>query len=167
MENWLPSLKTATPSEGYVLAIKLSRMTVKLTQTDAAVRERLRPAYATDADALIAISQVVATHFSTIAAANDYWREVMSDVTVGPEGFMVDAALVARGFGLDPGCVPAMLREGRITSRCEAGIDADAGRYRLTFFHGARALRLIVDGQGALLQQARFPVSARRDLPQG
>jgi hypothetical protein len=75
MENWLPSLKTATPSEGYDLAIKLSRMTVKLTQTDAAVRERLRPAYATDADALIAISQVVATHFSTIAAANDYWSE--------------------------------------------------------------------------------------------
>lgn len=74
MENWLPSLKTATPGEGYDLAVKLSRMAVKLTQPDAEVRDRLRPDYATDADALIAISQVVATHFATIAAANDHWR---------------------------------------------------------------------------------------------
>jgi CBS-domain-containing membrane protein len=69
MENWLPSLKTATPSEGYDLAIKLSRRADKLTQPDAETRERLRPVYADDADALIAVSQVVATHFATIAAA--------------------------------------------------------------------------------------------------
>jgi hypothetical protein len=74
MENWLPSLKTATPTEGYDLAVKLSRMAVKLTQPDAAERERMRPEYAGDSDALIAVSQVVAAHFATIAAANDYWR---------------------------------------------------------------------------------------------
>lgn len=74
MENWLPSLKTATPTEGYDLAVKLSRMAVKLTQPDAATRDRLRPDYAEDADALIAASQVVATHFATIAAANGYWH---------------------------------------------------------------------------------------------
>jgi hypothetical protein len=75
MDTCLPSLKTATPSEGYDLAIKLSRMAVKLTQPDAGTRERLRPVYADDADALIAVSQVVATHFATITAANDYWRD--------------------------------------------------------------------------------------------
>ena len=75
MENWLPSLKTETPSEGYELAIKLSRRAVKLTQTDAETRDRLRAVYADDADALIAVSHVVATHFTTIAAANGYWRE--------------------------------------------------------------------------------------------
>jgi hypothetical protein len=74
MENWLPSLTTATPSEGYDLAMALSRRAVKLAQPDAATRERLRFDYATDADALIAVSQVVATHFATIAAANDHWR---------------------------------------------------------------------------------------------
>lgn len=75
MTDWLPSLITATPAEGYDLAIRLARMTVKLTQTDAEVRERLRLQYAEDADALIAISQAVATHFATVAAANGYWRD--------------------------------------------------------------------------------------------
>ncbi|MBP9951438.1 MAG: hexameric tyrosine-coordinated heme protein [Cypionkella sp.] len=74
MDNWLPSLITATPSEGFDLAIKLSRIAVKKTQPDAAVRERLRPDYAEDSSALIASSHVVATNFATVAAANGYWR---------------------------------------------------------------------------------------------
>lgn len=74
MDNWLPTLITATPSEGYELAFKLSRMTIKKTQPNAEVRERLRPDYAEDATALIAVSAVVATHFATISAANGYWR---------------------------------------------------------------------------------------------
>lgn len=75
MENWLPTLSTATPSEGYDLAVKLARITVKKTQPDAAVRDRLRPDYAENADSLIAVSAVVATHFATVAAANRYWRD--------------------------------------------------------------------------------------------
>lgn len=74
MDNWLPTLITPTPSEGYDLAIKLSRMAIKKTQADPAVRDRLRPDYAEDANALIAVSAVVATHFATIAVANSYWR---------------------------------------------------------------------------------------------
>lgn len=74
MSDWLPSLITATPQEGYDLAVKLSRVAVKLTQPDADIRDRLRPEYAEDAEALIAASQVVATHFATVAAANGYWR---------------------------------------------------------------------------------------------
>lgn len=74
MTNWLPTLKTATPQDGYELAVKLSRMAVKLTQPDAEIRDRMRPEYAEDPDALISISQVIATHFATVAAANDYWR---------------------------------------------------------------------------------------------
>jgi len=75
MTNWLPTLRTATPEEGYELAVKLARVAVKLTQPDAEVRDRLRPEYAEDSDALIAVSQVVATHFATVAAANGYWRD--------------------------------------------------------------------------------------------
>lgn len=74
MDNWLPTLTTKTPTEGYALAVKLARMAVKLTQPDATQRDRMRPEYAGDADALIAVSQVVATHFATIAAANGYWQ---------------------------------------------------------------------------------------------
>lgn len=76
MANWLPTLRTATPEEGYDLAIRLARVAVKATQPDAAVRDRLRPEYAEDAEALIAVSQVVATHFATVAAANDYWKDL-------------------------------------------------------------------------------------------
>lgn len=74
METWLTSLKTATPQEGYELAIKMSRMGVKYTQPSAEVRDKLRPVYGEDAGSLIASSQVVAINFQTVAAANDYWK---------------------------------------------------------------------------------------------
>jgi glycerate-2-kinase len=69
------SLITETPEEGRALAIKMSRLVIKATQPDAAVRERLRPIYAEDAAMLIAIGQTVATEFATIAAANNYWKK--------------------------------------------------------------------------------------------
>jgi len=75
MTTWLPTLKTATPEEGYLLAVKMARFAIKMTQPNAEVRDKLRPVYAENADALIASSQVVATHFATVAAANNYWRE--------------------------------------------------------------------------------------------
>tara|TARA_R110000850_G_scaffold22172_14_gene64718 strand:- start:575 stop:808 length:234 start_codon:yes stop_codon:yes gene_type:complete len=74
MTTWLPTLITKTPEEGYELAVKLSRVAIKMTQPDAAIREKLRPEYAKNSDALIASSQIVATHFATVAAANGYWR---------------------------------------------------------------------------------------------
>jgi nucleoside diphosphate kinase len=72
--SWLPNLKTETAEEGFELAIKLSRMAVKKTQPDDATRTKLREDYANSADSLTLASQVVATNFQTVAAANDYWR---------------------------------------------------------------------------------------------
>lgn len=74
MTTWLPTLITKTPEEGYELAVKLARVAIKMTQPDANIREKLRPDYASDFEALIASSQVVATHFATVAAANGYWK---------------------------------------------------------------------------------------------
>lgn len=74
MSAWLPSLITTTPEEGYDLAIKLSRMAVKKTQPSDEVRGRLRALYENDAQALVAVSHVVAVNFATVAAANGYWR---------------------------------------------------------------------------------------------
>ena len=68
------SLITATPEEGRHLAVKMSRLIIKLTQPDAHVREDLRNVYASDPMMLIAIGQTVAAEFATIAAANNYWR---------------------------------------------------------------------------------------------
>lgn len=74
-DQWLSSLITATPQEGFELAITLSRRGVKYTQPDPEVLHRLRPEYASSADALTAASQVVAINFQTVAAANGYWRD--------------------------------------------------------------------------------------------
>jgi hypothetical protein len=73
-DPWLTSLITATPQDGFELAIVLSRRGVKYTQPDSAVLKELRPDYANSADALMAASQVVAINFQTVAAANNYWR---------------------------------------------------------------------------------------------
>ncbi len=70
------SLITETPEEGFQVAIKLARKGVTETQSDREVLFALREAYANDPDALIASSQVIAIHFKTVAAANNYWREI-------------------------------------------------------------------------------------------
>lgn len=74
MNNWLPSLKTKTPQQGFELAIELARKGVAITQPSADIRKKLRPKYAKNADSLIMTSQVIAIHFQTVAAANNYWK---------------------------------------------------------------------------------------------
>ena len=69
------SLITATPEEGYALAVVLARKGVTTTQKNKEVLHALRPGYANNADSLIAVSHVIAVHFQTIAAANNYWRD--------------------------------------------------------------------------------------------
>ncbi len=73
-EQWLTSLITETPQEGFELAITLSRRGVKATQSDPEVLHRLRADYANNADSLTAASHVIALNFQTVAAANNYWR---------------------------------------------------------------------------------------------
>lgn len=73
MADWLTSLKTDTPQAGWDLAVKLSRMGVKVTQPSDDVRKALRSAYDHDAAQLIASSHVVAINCQTVAAANNYW----------------------------------------------------------------------------------------------
>lgn len=81
----------------------------------------------------------------------------MDEVTISADGFTVDAHVLGAAFGLEPANISERLRTGQITSQCETGVDEDAGRWRLTFFHGGRALRLIVDAEGTILSRATFP----------
>lgn len=74
MSTWLPSLITETPEEGYDLAVTLARKAVGMIQPDAEVKKRLRAIYSENADSLTMASQVVAIHFQTVAAANNYWK---------------------------------------------------------------------------------------------
>uniref|UniRef100_UPI001CCF6CD9 hexameric tyrosine-coordinated heme protein n=1 Tax=Escherichia coli TaxID=562 RepID=UPI001CCF6CD9 len=70
----LQTLLTQTPEEGFALAIKLAQKGVEVTQPSEDTRKLLRPVYSRDPDSLIAVSQVIAIHYQTIAAANNYWR---------------------------------------------------------------------------------------------
>lgn len=68
------SLLTKTPQEGRELAIKMARLSIKQTQPNAEIREKLRPAYAENAQLLIEIGKTIAIEFATIAKANNYWK---------------------------------------------------------------------------------------------
>jgi len=73
------SLITATPEEGFQVALRLARLGVTETQPNREVLKEGRKEYSKDPDSLIAASHVVAVHFQTVAAANDYWREKTSE----------------------------------------------------------------------------------------
>lgn len=80
----------------------------------------------------------------------------MTGVERDGDSFVVDAAILADEFGLSEDDVRQGMRNGAITSRCETGVDEDAGRWRLTFHHGDRALRLVVDEAGEVITRSRF-----------
>lgn len=46
---------------------------------------------------------------------------------------------------------PSLIKAGEITSVCERGEGADAGRYRLTFVHGDKKFRVTIDSTGSIL----------------
>jgi hypothetical protein len=73
-EAWLPTLHTETPQAGWDLAVKMSRMGVKVTQPSDEIRGQLRAAYDHDTVQLLSTSHVIATNFQTVAAANNWWR---------------------------------------------------------------------------------------------
>ena len=68
------SLITPTAEEGRALAITMARHSIHNVQTDLDVLVGGRPTYSTSPDSLIAVSQVIALEFATVAAANHYWR---------------------------------------------------------------------------------------------
>ena len=76
-------------------------------------------------------------------------------------GFVVPAVLLAQAFGMTEDRIRQAMRDGSLTSICEAGVDTDAGRWRLTFRHADRACRFTVDDAGTILSTSRFPVRAR------
>ena len=75
--------------------------------------------------------------------------------------FEVDAATIADGLGIDSSSLRQRMREGRVTSRCERGVDSDEGRYRLTFSTEQRRLRLVVDQAGNVLQRSTINFGER------
>lgn len=80
-------------------------------------------------------------------------------------GFAIDAADLGSLLDLPTEEVRALMRAGRIGSGFERGEGDDAGRFRVTFTHGRRRVRLTIDGDGRVLQRSRStaaPAPARR-----
>ena len=87
-----------------------------------------------------------ASNFKLGASAAVAKLEILNDAV------HIDASIVAQGLGFEPSFVPTMMSEGEITSLCERGVDEDAGRNRLTFFHESRRFLIIVDETAARLK---------------
>jgi len=68
--------------------------------------------------------------------------------------FLVDAALIGQLLHVPAARVPALMREGQITSACERGIDEHEGQFRLTFFYRNRRARLSADPTGRILRRS-------------
>ena len=66
----------------------------------------------------------------------------------------VDTALIAEGLRIDAKLVLPKMREGKITSVCERGVDRDAGHHRLRFFYAKRCFSLIVDAAGNIIESS-------------
>ena len=82
----------------------------------------------------------------------------MTDVEWDGDQFIVDAQMLAKAFELSVEETRTRMQGGQIASLCEAGEGEDADRWRLTFRHQGRALRVIVDTHGAILSTSTFPV---------
>jgi len=74
----------------------------------------------------------------------------------------IDAAVIGQGLNVDPSLVQILMREGKITALCERGVDEDAGRYRMTFFHENRRFRLVVDEEGNAIQRTTVDFGDRQ-----
>ncbi|MBS0399141.1 MAG: hypothetical protein JSR95_10740 [Proteobacteria bacterium] len=76
-------------------------------------------------------------------------------VEISGSDILIDADILAPLLGVAAADVPALMRKNEITSKCERGIDAHEGQYRLSFFYQDRRARLMVDLTGRVLQRAR------------
>ncbi len=74
--------------------------------------------------------------------------------SISASGFEFDAGLVASAFRISPEEIMSRIRDGRLTTQCEKGIDEDQGRHRLTFFLASRQARFVIDDTGTVLHSS-------------
>jgi hypothetical protein len=89
-----------------------------------------------------------------MTAATKHQVQRMKPIEFENGAVQVDAAIIAEGLGLTPSLLQEEMRAGRITSLAERGVDADCGRYRLTFFSEHRRFRVVIDEAGAIIQRS-------------
>lgn len=75
----------------------------------------------------------------------------MTQLEFGNDNVSIDAAVLARAFGISADDLKHGMRDGTITSRFERGEGEDAGRVRLLFFSPVRRIRITADQSGKVL----------------
>ena len=78
-------------------------------------------------------------------------RRQIPAALVDPLSIEVEGAVVARALGLEVDVFRQLMNDRKITLLCERGTGEDHGRYRATFYHGSRRVRLVVDQHGRVL----------------
>lgn len=73
----------------------------------------------------------------------------------------IDATDLAGLLDLTPADVRDRMRDGRITTRLETGAGDDAGKMRLSFFHGNLRVRLTCSEDGTVLKTLRTKTDPR------
>lgn len=74
--------------------------------------------------------------------------------SISASGFELDASVVAAVFRISPEEIMSRIRDGKLTTQCERGIDEDKGRHRLTFFLANRQARFVIDDTGTVLHSS-------------
>ncbi|MEQ8898207.1 MAG: DUF6522 family protein [Roseovarius sp.] len=73
----------------------------------------------------------------------------------------IDASDLAGLLELSPQEMRDRMQDGRITTRLETGEDVDAGKMRLSFFHGDMRVRLTCSKDGTVLKTQRTKTGPR------
>ena len=80
---------------------------------------------------------------------------ITSTIELVDNALSVDAALIAGDLGIEPDQVIEATRAGSLTAVCERGVEKDAGRLRITFYHANRRLCLVIDDHsGRVLERS-------------
>lgn len=75
-------------------------------------------------------------------------------VDVNDSGLTVDCETLSPLLRVPASNIPALLRQGAITSLCEEGVGEHAGGFRLTFFYQGKRARIMVGPAGEVLGRA-------------
>ena len=78
-------------------------------------------------------------------------RRQIPAALVDPLSIEIEGAVVARALGLEVDAFRQLMTDRKITMLCERGTGPDNGRYRATFYHGNRRVRVVVDEDGRVL----------------
>ena len=85
----------------------------------------------------------------------------MSEVQIEDYAIVVDAEVIGKALDIDKNMVQPLMREGKIATLSERGIDDDAGTHRLTFFYDRCRARLIVNDDEHILRRSSIDFGDR------